>query len=256
MCASAWFSAGAGTACTKHLFRLSRREAAVPARSAGVLETILCPHAVPFTESTRWSGNRGQLYAGSGEGQSSHSRSFVDPDVSGAGAGVQSQRCAAGLFAMERDRAQRRMGVPVMKNLDGLALVARVGRLAHPLPSLNCCEPFRVERLAPKQHVIDRTAQLGRENAQGFSLPVLLLKPGEVLLSGRVATQEQCGGFREGPFQMDVAHLASRRLFDLASRLVGSLDQAGIGQEVLDAGEALNVVNLIEQGQGEDLPNP
>jgi hypothetical protein len=181
MSASAWFSAGAGTACTKHLFRLSRREAAVRARSARVLETILCPHAVPFTGLTRWSGNRGQLYAGSGEGQSSHFRSFIDPDVSGAGAGVQSKRCAARRFAMDRDRAQRRMGLPVMKSLDGLALIARVGRLAHPLPSLNRCEPLRVERLAPKQHVVDRTAELGRQNAQGFSLPVLLLKPREVL---------------------------------------------------------------------------
>lgn len=92
MSASAWFSTGAGTACTKHLFRLSRREAAVRARSARVLETILCPHAVPFTGLTRLSENRGQLSAGSVEGQSSHSRSFVDPDISGAGADVQSQR--------------------------------------------------------------------------------------------------------------------------------------------------------------------
>lgn len=157
---------------------------------------------------------------------------------------------------MDRDRAQRRMGVPVMKNLDGSALMARVGRLAHPLPSLNRCEPLRVERLAPKQHVVDGTAQLGRENAQGFSLPVLLLQPGEVLLPGYVATQKQRGGFGEGPLEVDVAHLATRRLLDLARRLVGSLDQATIGQELLNPGKAVDDVNLIEQGQRQDLPNP
>src|SRR5689334_22747060 len=125
MNASAWFSAGAGTACTKHLSRLSRRGAAVPARSAGVLETILYPHAVPFTGATRRSGNRGQLYAGSGEGQSSHSRSFVDPAVEAERERVSNHGAVLpGPYAMARGRAQRRMGLPVMRSLDGSALMA------------------------------------------------------------------------------------------------------------------------------------
>src|SRR5688572_10597972 len=78
---SAWFSAGAGTACTKHLFGLSRRFAAVRARRARGLETDLCPHAVLFKRLARRSSDLGQLVRGLGGGAEQSSSLLQDPDV-------------------------------------------------------------------------------------------------------------------------------------------------------------------------------
>ena len=102
MIAFAWFPNGAGTACTKHLSRLNRRRvaAAARARRARGLETILCPHAVPFKELTHRPGDRGQLVRGLGEGQSSHHpRSFVIliRKRSGSGCPIPAMRCRASL---------------------------------------------------------------------------------------------------------------------------------------------------------------
>jgi hypothetical protein len=67
-------------ACNKHLSRLSRRRAAVWARRPAALETILCPHAVPFRVLTHGSGEPGQLSAGSGGAEQS-SWILRGPDV-------------------------------------------------------------------------------------------------------------------------------------------------------------------------------
>ena len=65
--------------------------------------------------------------------------------------------------------------------------------------------------------------------------------------------QEQDGGFREGPFEMDVADLAAGGADPLACGFFGTLDQAGIGGKVLNAGEAADVVDLVEDCHGQDL---
>src|SRR5690349_8770806 len=97
MISPALFQCGAGTACTKHLSRLSRREAAVRARRVRDLETILCPHAVPFKGLTRRSSDLGQLVAGFGGGAEQSFSVLRDPKLkwSGSGRPIQSKPGAA-----------------------------------------------------------------------------------------------------------------------------------------------------------------
>jgi hypothetical protein len=66
------FSIGAGTACTKHLSRLSRRLSDGVKLWLHVLETFLCPHAGPFKVRAHGLGTVSSYAADSGEGQSSH----------------------------------------------------------------------------------------------------------------------------------------------------------------------------------------
>src|SRR5436305_1606151 len=121
------------------------------------------------------------------------------------------------------------------------------------LSSLSGHEPLQLEGFVPQQHVVDGPAELGRQNAQSLALAVLFFQQREVFLSYRIAAQEQGGGFGEGPLEVDIAHFAARSLFLLAVRFMGSLHQARVGEKVLDSGEAAEVVNLVEQGQREDL---
>ncbi len=116
-------------------------------------------------------------------------------------------------------------------------------------------ESLQVEGLVPQKHVVDRSAEFGRQNAECLSLAVILFQPSEVFLPYRVAAQEEGGRFGEGPLEMDVAHLAARLLFRLTGGLMGTLDQASVRDKFLDSGKTAEVVNLIEQGQREDLSN-
>ena len=52
---------------------------------------------------------------------------------------------------------------------------------------------------------------------------------------------------------MDVAHLGPARPELFPGRLLGAFDQSSIRRELLDAIKARDVVNLVENGQREDL---
>ena len=52
---------------------------------------------------------------------------------------------------------------------------------------------------------------------------------------------------------MHIADLFTRSSVSLSCRLFGALDQPGIGDEVLDRREAVDVVDLIEDDQGQYL---
>jgi hypothetical protein len=52
------------------------------------------------------------------------------------------------------------------------------------------------------------------------------------------------------------AHLPTCGLLDLPGRLMHAFDQTRVREKLLDAWKALDVVDLIEQGQGEGLPDP
>jgi len=254
MNASALFSTGAGTACTKHLFRLSRREAAVRVRRTRDLETDLCPHVAPFTELTRRSEDRVQLIFGVGGGAEQSSSIYRDPEMKAERERVSNPSdLLPSPFAMDRECALRRMGMPERQIRDGSARVAQVRRQAHPPPSLPSNKTFHVERLSAKQHVVDGTSKLRCQHAESLSLPVLLLQAGKVLLAGRVGPQKQGRRFGEGPLEMDVAHLPTCSLLDLPGRLMHAFDQTRVREKLLDAWKALDVVDLVEQGQSEDL---
>src|SRR5262249_15896416 len=122
---------------------------------------------------------------------------------------------------------------------------------------------FGPTRLAPEaalvegdllaEHVVDSPSQLGGEDAHRLGRPALLLL---LLLpaSGPLALpQNQTGRLPESPAQVRGAALLPPRALRLASRDVGTTDQAGVAEEVADVGKAADVVDLVEQHQGEDL---
>jgi hypothetical protein len=76
---------------------------------------------------------------------------------------------------------------------------------------------------------------------------------GEPGLGVGVAAQEECGGFGEGPLEVSVADLSPAGAGALACGDLGAADEAGVGGEVLDGGEAGDVVDLVEDDEGEDL---
>ena len=58
------------------------------------------------------------------------------------------------------------------------------------------------------------------------------------------------------PLEVNVPDLRPAGAGLLAVGLVGALDEAAVGGELLDAGEAGDVVDFVENGQGENLSDP
>jgi len=57
----------------------------------------------------------------------------------------------------------------------------------------------------------------------------------------------------EGPLQVGIADLLSRVVVPFSRRLLGTLDQPTVGDEVLDSRKASDVVDLVKDDQSEDL---
>ncbi len=178
----------------------------------------------------------------------------------GAGAGVQSKRMAAWFLTLDLSwvrpclSSRRHRVAPRCKVLDGFTLAAPVMRSAHPLPSLiaSLHESLEVKRLVPLEHVVDGTTDLGREDTHGFAFPVLALEAQLQALAVRVAPEEERGGFGEGPLEVLVAHLGVAAALRLAIGGPVPLDQAGVGEEVLDPGKAVDGADLVDQRQCQD----
>src|SRR5512145_2706360 len=68
--------------------------------------------------------------------------------------------------------------------------------------------------------------------------------------------EEQHGCLREGPLQVRVADLGASGAAHLPGRALLALHQPAVGREVLDALEAADVVDFVEDRQGEDLVDP
>src|SRR5262249_60677299 len=99
----------------------------------------------------------------------------------------------------------------------------------------------------------DRSAELGRQDAQGLALAVLLLAPGDPLLGLLALAQQQVDRLGEGPAQVRIADLLAAEAALLARRLVTRSYQPGIRDKLADRSEAADVVDLVQQHQGEDL---
>jgi hypothetical protein len=119
--------------------------------------------------------------------------------------------------------------------------------------------PLLLEELLPleshpaMEHVIDGTGQLLGQYGEGFTLVIFFLQAGEVFLRCRMVSEEQDGGFRKGPLQVGVADLGARRSVAFASRFLGTFDEAAIRDEILDPGEARDIMDFIEQHEAENL---
>ncbi len=64
------------------------------------------------------------------------------------------------------------------------------------------------------------------------------------------------GRFPESPAQIGVAQLGPAQAFDLAGAGHRAFDQAAVGQEILHRGEALDVADLVEDGQAQVFADP
>ena len=75
------------------------------------------------------------------------------------------------------------------------------------------------------------------------------------LLPSGLSPEEERGGFGEGPLEVLVAHLGAAAGFGLAVGRSVALDQAGVGEEVLDPREAVDSADLLRNGPELPLVN-
>jgi len=114
---------------------------------------------------------------------------------------------------------------------------------------------IHIEGRGAAEHVIGGTAEASGEDAQGLALAVLGANAVEKLLARGILLKEEDGGLAVGPLEVGVADLGAGGSGDLSGRGLLALHEAGIGQEVPDAGEAGDVVKLIEEREREDAPD-
>src|SRR5262249_52855644 len=82
---------------------------------------------------------------------------------------------------------------------------------------------------------------------------MVLLAAGQPLFGLLALAEKQAGCRGEGPLQVGVADLVAAGALLLAGRLVAAADQPSVGEKRADLGEAANVMNLVQQDQGQNL---
>jgi hypothetical protein len=116
------------------------------------------------------------------------------------------------------------------------------------------CLPMKSRlALAP---IIARPCQLMRQDGQGFPLAMCFLYVGQIAVPGCVVAQEpgrRCG---KGPRERGVPDFFAGRAQACACGFLGTLAQATLGDNILHAGEALALVNFVEQHEAENLAEP
>jgi hypothetical protein len=56
-----------------------------------------------------------------------------------------------------------------------------------------------IERGFASEHLVDGPRQFMRQHGEGLAVAVVFLRPSQVFLGGWIVSQEQHGGFGEGP---------------------------------------------------------
>src|SRR5438552_9231352 len=124
---------------------------------------------------------------------------------------------------------------------------------AQDVAASRCPEACLVEGDLLVEQVIHGPAQFGGEDAERLALAAFLLLALEPFFGGFALPEKETRRLRKGPAQVRVADLLAAAAQLLASRLVGATHQAGVAEEVADLGKPADVVNLVEQHQGQDL---
>ena len=91
------------------------------------------------------------------------------------------------------------------------------------------------------------------QDSQGFSFSVFAFKFGKEFFAFGISSEEEAGGFREGPFEMGVTDLFSGGSVAFSCRLLERFDEPAVGGEFLDPRESVDVVNFIEDDEGQDF---
>ena len=123
-------------------------------------------------------------------------------------------------------------------------------------PCLCSQEAVHVERGLSQQHRIRCSSDLVGQDAKGLSFPVFSFQTLREDLTRTVLPQKENRRFREGPLQVYVADLRAAGPKIATAGALGAFDQPCVQCEVLYAGEAAYVVDLVEQSQSDDRPDP
>ena len=117
-------------------------------------------------------------------------------------------------------------------------------------------EVFNIEGAFVFEHVVDGTGDFVGEDGVSFEFAAALA--GEVIGKGcdvTVVSFGKDGGFSEDPTQVGVAELGSAQSFDFSGAGDGAFDQATVAAEALNIGEALDGIDLVDDGKAEGLAN-
>ena len=103
-----------------------------------------------------------------------------------------------------------------------------VGQLDHGLrlspQGLRGDKALQIKRLVPREHVIPGARELLRQHGERFGFAVFVCHFRKVRFARLIVTQEQGGGFRKRPAQMDGADLLARGAQPFVVRLFGAFD--------------------------------
>ena len=127
---------------------------------------------------------------------------------------------------------------------------------------LACSPPVPLEKDveiacdSPFQQIIDRPSQFMGQDRQGLALPVFVLEARQIFVAPRIVAEKQASRFGKSPLEIGVADLRAGRAIPLPGGFLGACDQAAIGHEILDPGEAGDVMDLLQQHETQDLANP
>ena len=122
-----------------------------------------------------------------------------------------------------------------------------VGERAH--------QSFGVKHGFVLEHEIDGAGQFDGQDGVGFEFVVVHFgeEPVGQWADEFVIAFGNDRRFAEGPAQIGIAQFGAAQALDLAGRSDGAFDQAAIGQEILDGGEAGDVADLVKQGGAQVL---
>jgi hypothetical protein len=114
----------------------------------------------------------------------------------------------------------------------------------------------QIEHHPAFQHVIDGPREFMGQDRERLALAVLFLESGEILLACGIIPQEEDRGFREGPLEIGIANVGACGPVAFAGRFSGVLDQAAVGDKILDAGETREVMDSYNSTRLRILPMP
>ena len=109
-----------------------------------------------------------------------------------------------------------------------------------------------VKGLLVFEHEIDGTPELVSQDREGLGFTMFAAKSFEIPFAGLVAFEEKDRRLREGPLEMGVADLITVGSVYFTVGLFDAFDQAAVGNEILDRGEAVDGFDLVEDDQGQD----
>ena len=124
-----------------------------------------------------------------------------------------------------------------------------MGQLDHGL----CLSPQRLRRdkaseikhVFPRKPGVHGAAELVREYGERFGFAMFVFEFREIRFARLALPDEENRRFGKRPAEMDMANFLARGSSPFALGFFGALHQATVGDKILPAGKALDVVDLL-----------